>query len=121
MRDLDVEALASIARQAGVAIMKRTFFPALILVVLSLVLPARTVVAETLVFPGKAYCGLKDDIHWPFKVDPAKAKKKQDFALAVSVQPAKSDAEKTAAELGSDMSGSKASRSRSTRSATRRT
>jgi len=84
--------------------MKRTFFSALILVVLSLlVLPARAVVAETLVFPGKAYCGLKDDIHWPFKVDPAKAKKKQDFALAVSVQPAKPDAEKTAAELGSDM------------------
>jgi hypothetical protein len=57
--------------------MKRTFFPALILVVLSLlVLPARAVVAETLVFPGKAYCGLKDDTPLALQGRSCKARKK---------------------------------------------
>lgn len=83
--------------------MKRTFFPALILVVLAMVLSAGKVMAETLVFPGKAYCGLKGDIRWPFKTKGVKTGQDKGFAMAVSLQSPRPDAEKTAAELGSDM------------------
>jgi multidrug efflux pump subunit AcrA (membrane-fusion protein) len=83
--------------------MKRTLFSALILTVLAMVLPAGKVMAETLVFPGKAYCALKDDLRWPFKTGAVTTGQDKGFAMAVSLQPPKPDAEKTAAELGSDM------------------
>ena len=83
--------------------MKRTFLPALFLAVLALVLAPGPSRAETLVFPGKAYCALKNDIRWPFATNGPRIGQDKGFAMAVNLQPPKPDEEKSAAALGSDM------------------
>lgn len=85
--------------------MKSIRFYCGLLAVLSLCLPGPAA-AETLTFLGKSYCPVKYEITWPFSTNAAKAAKQGTGIQAniYELPEGKKKDEKSATELGSDMS-----------------
>jgi multidrug efflux pump subunit AcrA (membrane-fusion protein) len=77
-----------------------------ILAVLAFCLAGQQVRAETVTFKGKSYCPMKYEINWPFSVKTDKQKNVQGSGIVANVTelPKEQFEEKSAADLGSDMS-----------------
>jgi multidrug efflux pump subunit AcrA (membrane-fusion protein) len=80
---------------------RKTFFGLAAALLLAAALPAS---AETVSFQGKAYCPIRYDINWPFTSKVKKVAQGSGITANVYELPKESREEKSAAELGSDMS-----------------
>ena len=86
------------------------FLPGLLAVLV--LCAAGTVRAETVTFMGKSYCPIKYEITWPFVTKQQKDAPTQGSGIVANVNelPKEKLEEKSAVELGSDMSSTGCSR-----------